>query len=646
MIPIVARHFQSLLSGFDIGPGGALIIRSSTGALVARQPNGTEGTFQPTGSRMISDTLKELLRSGAPEGTYFIQPPGDRIRRSYAFHRIPGVPMVVLAGTAEADFLATWRLDRIRTFALMGASLLGIWLLAGLLWQALKAHVRDTIALQTSEERFRAQFELASEGIYTLSTDGRLLEMNEAFARMHGYQKRELEHATLADLALPGMAEQVVERMRQLLSGGAVNFEVEHRHKDGHVIQLEVSANTIHPEGRPTLLAFCRDRTRSKQDEAERRELEERLNRIQALEAQGVLAAGVAHNLNNVLAVIMGTASLHREDTSDPLASSDFRTIDSACRHGRSVINSLLQFAQPSLSSQAPFELRALIGDVRLLLENTTRNSVHLVAQLSEEPLWVHGDAGAVSHALMNLCLNALDALPDGGTLTFRAGPSAPDGVEVSVQDNGTGMAPEVLAHALDPFFTTKDVGKGTGLGLSMTYGVVKAHAGTLHIASQPGQGTTVTLRLPRIPAPEGRAPRSPAPALAAMSVLLVDDDEDVRILMARMLKRAGMGQVKTVPGGEEALATLRAGERPDLVILDQNMPGMNGVQTMEQIRSLDPELPILISSGQPDIERWPDFRRPRVSVISKPFTLDEIQAKLAQFAGVPGPDHPGWTLG
>jgi CheY-like chemotaxis protein len=329
----------------------------------------------------------------------------------------------------------------------------------------------------------------------------------------------------------------------------------------------------------------------------------------------------------------MGTASLHHQMATDPLAMNDFRIIDNACRHGRNVIKSLLQFAEPSLSSQAPLELRLVLKDARSLLENTTRNRVHIVALLSEEPLWIHGDASAVSHAVMNLCLNALDALPSGGTLTLRAGPAEPDGAEVSVQDNGAGMVPEVLAHALEPFFTTKEVGKGTGLGLSTAYGVVKAHGGTIELASEPGQGTTVRLWFPRIAAPAPGA-AVPAPALGTMSVLLVDDDEDVRFLMARMLKKAGMGQVKTVPGGEEALACLRAGERPDLVILDQNMPGMNGVQTMERIRSLDPELPILISSGQPDIEAWADFRQPRVSVISKPFTLEEIQARLAKFAG------------
>jgi CheY-like chemotaxis protein len=167
-----------------------------------------------------------------------------------------------------------------------------------------------------------------------------------------------------------------------------------------------------------------------------------------------------------------------------------------------------------------------------------------------------------------------------------------------------------------------------------LTYGLVKAHGGTLDITSHPGRGTTVTLRFPRIPDPAQTGPPAlPAPPFQALRVFLVDDDEDVRFLMTRMLTKAGVRQVRTFAGGEEVLASLRPGEFPDLVILDQNMPGMNGIQAMARIRERCPELPILISSGQPDIESWSILQQPGVAVIAKPFTLDEIQAKLARFA-------------
>jgi CheY-like chemotaxis protein len=209
------------------------------------------------------------------------------------------------------------------------------------------------------------------------------------------------------------------------------------------------------------------------------------------------------------------------------------------------------------------------------------------------------------------------------------------------VEDSGEGIPPEVLARVMEPFFTTKAVGKGTGLGLSMTHGVIKAHGGTLEIASIPGRGTTVRLRLPLIPAPPVEQPAlDSAPALGQLKVLLVDDDEDVRFLVTRMLKAADL-QVQAVAGGEEALASLQSGAVPDLIILDQNMPRMNGIQTMEKVRALYPEVPILISSGQPDIEEWACFKQANVAVIPKPFEMEELLAKLARISlkARPSPD-------
>ncbi len=234
----------------------------------------------------------------------------------------------------------------------------------------------------------------------------------------------------------------------------------------------------------------------------------------------------------------------------------------------------------------------------------------------------------------MNLGINSLDAMPNGGVLTFRTSVLEGNQVEVAVEDNGIGMTPEVLAHVTEPFFTTKETGKGTGLGLSATYGVVKVHGGTIDITSQPGQGTTVKIRFPRVPAPvQAETIHEPSLPLKLRKVLFVDDEEDVRFLMTRMLKKAGVREVETAASGEEALKKLLPGELPDVLILDQNMPGIAGVKVMARVRDRYPDLPILFSSGQPDIESWDCLKQPNVAVISKPFTMDEIQAKLAKFA-------------
>jgi len=386
------------------------------------------------------------------------------------------------------------------------------------------------------------------------------------------------------------------------------------------------------------LFGSLQDITERKQGAERQRRLEAQLQQAQKMESLGILVAGVAHNINNVLSVIMGTASLREGVVTEPSDLEAYQIIGKVCRRGRDVMKSLIRFAKPGLTLQAPFELHALIQEVCALLAKTTGDRVKIVVALSEAPIWIDGDAGSINHVLVNLCINAMEAMPNGGILTLRTAIPEEGWAEVAIEDNGTGMAPEVLAHVLEPFYTTKEVGKGTGLGLSMTYGVVTAHGGTIDIASQPGQGTTVALRFPRIPAParlegEGssgdQVPFSPG----ALRIFLVDDDEDVRFLMTRLLKKAGVPHVETFTGGEAVLQRLRSGELPDLIILDQNMPEMNGAQAMARIRALRPEMPILVSSGQPDIETLESFRQARVAVISKPFSLEEIQAKLAQFA-------------
>jgi len=245
-----------------------------------------------------------------------------------------------------------------------------------------------------------------------------------------------------------------------------------------------------------------RDITERKQQEAEHRKLEDRIAQVQKLEALGVLVAGVAHHINNVLMVIMGTASLREDCAPDTEDQAAYGMIGKACRRGREVVKALIEFARPVPPSQTPIELHALINEARAYLGKVPSERIEIVGMFAEEPLWIRGDAWNLIQAFVNLGLNAVDAMPNGGTLIFRTAIAEQDWAELCVEDSGAGMTPEVLTRVLDPFFTTKAVDKAMGLGLSMTHGMVKAHGGTLDIASSPGHGTTVKLRFPRIPAP------------------------------------------------------------------------------------------------------------------------------------------------
>ncbi|MDR3671286.1 MAG: nuclear transport factor 2 family protein [Holophaga sp.] len=499
-------------------------------------------------------------------------------------------------------------------------------------------HTGTEEALRSSEDRFRQLAMLFPETIFEADLDGRITYANEHGYQLFGLAPEDLvQSANLLDRVVPADRPAVLRRLRDRLEGRKGGFlEYTALRKDGSTFEALASSAPILQQGKAVgFRGFILDISERKRNEEEKANLEAQLHQAQKMESLGILVAGVAHNINNVLAIIMGTASMREQTVAEPSDLKAYQTIGKACRRGRDVVNSLMQFARPTLASQAPFDLHALIREVCDLLGNTTSKRIRIREAFTNKPLWINGDAGTINHSIMNLLINAIDAMPEGGTVTL--GTLAPEEgwAELSVEDTGEGMSQEVLAHVMEPFFTTKDQGKGTGLGLSMTYGVIKAHGGTMAISSVPGQGTTVKLRLPRV-APPARAPRPPAPALplASIRVLLVDDDEDVRVLMERMLRSAAGVQVSSVSGCEQALASLRSAELPDLIILDQNMPGADGSQALARIRNLHPTVPVLVSSGQPGVQEWDCFKTPNVAVISKPFTTSEILAKLAQFSG------------
>ncbi|MBP1771393.1 MAG: sensor hybrid histidine kinase [Holophagaceae bacterium] len=615
-------------------------------------------------------------------------------------------------------------------------------------------------ALKASEDRYRAQFNLASEGIFTLSPEGTLLEVNQAFARMHGYTVAELKGMKITDLDTPESAAFTPGRLRRLLAGESLTFEVEHFHKDGHRFPLEVSANLVAGGGRPSLLCFHRDITERKQaqealresaeqlriifeasdagmilvlptgiisfanrrmdelfgcpaqsligtpyaallhdserlqgdgkmrqlirgeiqsvslerhyvradgtdfwgqlsgrrlehpdgslralvgvitDISERKRMEreqllidQRIQQAQKMESLGSLAGGVAHDMNNVLGAILGLASAHFEtEPEGSPAHRAFGTIIKAAERGGTMVKSLLNLARQSPAELMELDLNAILREEVRLLERTTLAKVDLVLDLAPGLQPIRGDASALTHALMNLCVNAVDAMPERGTLTLGTRNVDQDWIEVRVEDTGTGMPPDVLEKALDPFFTTKGVGKGTGLGLSIVYSTVKSHGGQMEILSQPGRGTCVKLRFPACaaaPAQEAdEAPRLPAPQ-RSLGVLMVDDDELIQSSMQVILEALGH-RVTPARSGEEALAQLEAGLAPDVVILDMNMPGMGGAGTLPRLRALRPELPVLLATGRADqTARDLVAAHPRVTLLSKPFGMAELQQNL-----------------
>ena len=367
--------------------------------------------------------------------------------------------------------------------------------------------------------------------------------------------------------------------------------------------------------------------------------LHEQLHQAQKMESLGILAGGVAHDMNNALGAILGLASANLEI--QPPGSPTFRafdTISKAATRGGKLVQSLLAFARTSLVEERALNMNELLEEHAHILERSTQSKVRLVLDLDPALRDIRGDAGALAHAIMNLGINAVDAMPEGGTLTIRTRNVDPCSIEVRVEDTGCGMPAEVLEKAADPFFTTKEVGKGTGLGLSIVFRTIKFHHGQMEILSEPGRGTSVVMRFPALERllnnMEPLAATEAEQTRPTLSVLLVDDDELIHSSMQSILDILGHA-LTGVHGGREALAKLDAGFEPDLVILDMNMPGMGGVETLPLIRERHPDLPVLLATGRVDQTALNLVEtHPFVTLMAKPFTAKELKERFATIEG------------
>ena len=386
------------------------------------------------------------------------------------------------------------------------------------------------------------------------------------------------------------------------------------------------------------VIGINRDRTEQVEAEAERRRLQTEVHHAEKLESIGSLAGGMAHDMNNVLTAILITAEMLREHCSkdDPIARS-LAVILHAGQRGRDLVKALTDFARKGLEEAALVDLNEVLRREVELLRHTTLKKIQVVLDLDEKLPMILGSASALGSALMNLSVNAVDAMPEGGTLTFRSRTLQESRIELTVMDTGHGMTPDIMAKAMEPFFTTKPIGKGTGLGLSRVYGTLRAHGGSVKLQSRVGKGTTVILHLPTSPGnAQGTVPAD-GPVQEALGqpcrILLVDDERIILETIPAMLESMGH-TVATASGGEEALGRpdLRSGF--DLVILDQNMPGLTGIETLVQLRSQCHELPVVLSTGFMDAKTEALLAGiPQVWVLNKPYSMRELQNTLAEVA-------------
>jgi two-component system, NtrC family, sensor kinase len=392
------------------------------------------------------------------------------------------------------------------------------------------------------------------------------------------------------------------------------------------------------------ILAIALRRTRRLHDEAERREAAEAaLRQAQRLEAIGQLTGGVAHDFNNLLMIVSGSAERLRRDLTSEKHRRLLDMIMNATARGESLTRQLLAFSRRQMLTPAVIDLRQRLPELRDMLTRSLRDDITTEVVLPEESCAVKVDPSELELALLNLAVNARDAMPNGGTLTITVQPVVLEGrateeglrgdfVAIGVADTGSGIAPDILPHVFEPFFTTKEVGKGTGLGLSQVYGFAKQSGGTATVTSTVGRGTAITLYLPRtqeLPAPSTAPTKAEAAPRRAGTVLVVEDSPEVAEVATAYFQQLGY-MVKQVASANEALELLAKDAKIDLVFSDILMPGgMNGLELGHAIRRRDAAMPVLLATGYSDSAR--DAVEQGFIVLQKPFDLAALEQALRE---------------
>lgn len=491
-------------------------------------------------------------------------------------------------------------------------------------------------ALSTLADRYTDLYELAPVGYLTLGPSGKVLQANLTAAKLLGLERSHVLNGALAFFLAEASRKVFHAFMAERFAGRgpATSPDLACLPSPGRVgwIRLEASEPANDLECRVAVL----DVSERKRAEDDRRRFEADMNHAQKLESLGSLSAGIAHDINNVLAAISAVVEAQSlKAAQDPDLRTALDIIAKATNRGRNLVGGLSAFARKDLLEPEPTDLNALVHQEVDLLQRSTLQLIEFSLGLVAPSPIVLGDRGRLAAALMNLCVNAIDAMPGGGKLTLRTGRGPGPVVFLTVEDSGTGMSSEVLQRAMDPFFTTKAFGKGTGLGLSTTYATAKSHGGSLLITSTPGQGTRVTLQLPEwlaTQAAKSLEEHPPEPTHGAMSILLVDDDDLIRASIPCMLETLGH-RVESVGSGQEALDWIAGHPTVDLVILDQNMPGMCGLETLKRLRLSRPLLPVVLATGNLDSISGSLLKNdPWLRVIGKPFTRQEIEKALGGF--------------
>jgi len=502
--------------------------------------------------------------------------------------------------------------------------------------------------LQKSESKFRTIFERVAVGIALVSIDGQLVETNPALREMLRYGEEELRNRVFNEFIHPEDAAIDVDLDQELIAGKRDHYQIEKRfiRKDGGVVwcQLNVSFIRGGQQERPFTICMVEDIT-------ERKQLETQFFQSQKMETIGRLAGGIAHDFNNLLTVIKGYTqlTLNHIQEGDPCRE-NIEEIKSAAERAAELTNQLLTFSRRQILDMKVLDLNTIVRGLEKMTGRIIGEDIEMFTVLDDHLGRVKTDPGQLEQVILNLVVNARDAMPAGGKLAIETanvvlddtyarthiGVTPGSYVMLSVSDTGYGISPEIKELIFEPFFTTKEEGKGTGLGLSTIYGIVKQSGGNIWVYSEPGRGTTFKIYLPRIEEETGALPvQDDTDHLpkGKETVLLVEDDPSLRALAARILRYQGY-KVLEATNGHEAIGIARENvqEKIDLLLSDVVMPHMGGRELLKQMKTLHSEIRVLFISGY--TEHAITFHaglKPGAPFLQKPFSPTALAKKVRE---------------
>ncbi len=524
----------------------------------------------------------------------------------------------------------------------VGTVELTLGLLVLLLAVAAAALYGEVRGRRRSEERYRRLVELCP-GAMLIVRDGRVAFVNDAGLRLLGARPEQLLGGSPLDVLHPDSRAAVSRRFDELLAGGGAGPPLQERvvRPDGTVVDVELAASRFADGSGPALQVLL-------YDVSERRRLEAESFRAQRLDSIGLLAGGIAHDLNNVLTPILMAVKLLHKERPEAQRRELLETVRASAERGAELVRQLLTFAGGAAGPREPVPIKPIVREVQKLLGHTLPKSVRVRAEVAPDLGMVLGDPTQLTQVLLNLGVNARDAMPQGGTLTLTAANTAVtedearrhDGarpgphVLLAVTDTGCGIAPEVLDKIFDPFFTTKERGRGTGLGLSTALGIVRSHGGFFTVYSEPGKGSRFAVYLPALEAGAEEAPppeRLDVPEGHGELVLVIDDEQAI-LVTARATLEANGYRALTAARGADGVELYRNRRDVRAVVLDMMMPGLDGPATMRELLKIDPQAPIVAASGvKPSGRAAEAVATGARCFLHKPYTGEQLLRCLAE---------------